>query len=347
MQIKRRALTAGATFFLAAATGHVMQNGGSISASLELFRPAATAESTPGPSSVAVAGAYQTMTVIDTATVVSLSADAAVPALPTLPNMAAPVLPGGQALGPRMLRVESGYTRPRTDADAAWSAFGLACAEPVLVLSARPGATVGLHVSAPCAPSAAVRVTIDGLAFDAATDASGVLDLDLPALSATPAVTATIQGSRALTASTAVSDLAGLRRVAMQWTGSYDLALDAFENGAGWGDPGHVQAGGDLSADGGGVILSLGDADAPQAARARIYSGTARGKAPKIEVSAEVTPRTCGRILTGMLISAGNGGPERKPISLTMPACDSLGGFVVLSVDAASVGPVNLADSGG
>ena len=349
MQIKRRALTAGATFFLAAATGHVMQNGGSISASLNALRPnpvapVAEAAMTASVTLTPATDTAKPLPAINEATVVSLSADAS--ALPTLPDAAMPALAGGQSLKPRMLKVESGYVRAASDADAAWSAFGIACADPVIVLSSRPGAMVGLHLAAPCSPSTSVRVSIDGLAFHAATDASGVLDLDLPALTATPVVTAAIQGAKPLTASAPVGDLAGLRRVAVQWTGGYDLALDAFEDGAAWGDAGHVQAGG-LPSPRGAVILSLGTATGPQDGLARVYSGVAEGDAPKIEVSAEITPRTCGRILTGTILHAGATGVVTEPVSLTMPACDSLGGFVVLSVDATAQGAVSVASSGG
>ncbi len=266
--------------------------------------------------------------------------------MPTLPDITVPALPGGQGLKPRMLTVERGYVHKPSDADAAWSAFGIACAKPVMVLSAKPGAMVGLHLTAPCAPSTGVSVSVDGLSFHTATDASGVLDVDLPALTTKPVVTAAIQGSEPLSMSTALDDMAGLRRIAVQWTGGFQLYLDAFEDGSDWGDPGHVQAGGQPSPDG-GVVVTLGTASGPQDSLAQVYSGTASSKAPKIELSAEVTPRTCGRILTGTLLHAGRDKVVTEPVSLTMPACDSLGGFVVLSVDLKANDAIDVASTGG
>jgi hypothetical protein len=68
----------------------------------------------------------------------------------------------------------------------------------------------------------------------------------------------------------------------------------------------------------------------PDAQVAVVYTGSAQVETVGLEVSSEVSRMTCGRTLSGEVVRPGSG---VEPVSLSMPSCDSLGGYVVMRVD--------------
>ncbi|MFN0115409.1 MAG: hypothetical protein ACKVPY_12105 [Paracoccaceae bacterium] len=324
MQIKRRILTAGTTFFLAAATGHLMQNGGAISAR---FLPGSDVSTASVAAPVPLAKAT-----LDQTSIVPVSAgpqDTAIPKLPDLPDTTIPALASGMALAPRMIRVERGYARRQTAADVRYSAFGLACSDPALTLTAKPGGMIGVTVAAPCQPGARAEVSAAGLVFDTLAGRDGSLRLDVPAFAALADVTVAFPDGTAASGQIAVPDVLTMRRIAVQWTGTQRLQLDVFENGAAWGEDGHVSAASEPEPGLGGV-LSLGDPSLAWPKLALVYSGAGELSSLAAEVSSEVTSATCGREIAGEVLRPG---ASALPVSLRMPDCDGAGGYVVINVD--------------
>lgn len=201
---------------------------------------------------------------------------------------------------------------------------------PRLTALPAPGATIDLILLAPCIPDAAVVVRHAGLAVSARTSASGSLFLTLPAMEGAGAVEVRLPDGAAAEAAVPV-DLAGLRRIALQWQAPDAFQLHAFEGGADYGTPGHVWEGRVEAA--AGAFVRLGDADVPQALLAEVYTFPPAGGPPvRVTAEAEVTAQTCGRDMLGEGLSVGPMGLERVEITLAMPACDAVGDFLVLNI---------------
>ncbi len=352
MQVRRRALMAGATFLLAAATGHVMQSGDTISARLRGMSmvqegitpvPAETAvtplqaslqpEAAPGPADVT------------TAAMVDL------PDLPDLPATQPMALSAGVLLSARLDRLDS-YRRPDSDADARYDGFGFPCVSPTLTLGRADPALVTLAVSAPCHLLEPVTIRHAGLVVTMLTDAAGRTDTVLPALSRDARISIAFADGEAAEAAQTITGLETLRRVAVQWRGRPGLRLNAYENGADHGAEGHVLAAaprGPASAEG-GFLMALGDPSITAPMLAEVYTLPAgpasRPVTADLFVEAEVTASACGRILHGEAIYArADAEPRREPLRLAMPGCDAMGDFVMLALPDLP-GPVNVAAAG-
>lgn len=139
---------------------------------------------------------------------------------------------------------------------------------------------------------------------------------------------------------TDVTSLSFYDRAAVQWKGDAGLQLHAREFGAAYFEPGHVWAenSGDLgtAARGeGGFLIRLGDAQAPEALLAEIYSfpsGTARQDgAVALTVEAEVTAQNCDRAVEAQTLEIREGSGLRvRDLVVEMPDCAATGDFLVL-----------------
>ncbi len=342
MQMKRRVLTAGTTFFLAAATGHVMQNGDTLSARFLGPKVTAAAEVSANPAPIAVTEvAPPRPGRIAEATVTSLSADTTLPAearsvpeLPGLPAADPATLGGGAALAARMLKVEQGAVHADTAADADYDAFGIACAATALNLTVQKPAMFAIKLAAPCHPNERVSISHAGLTVAYMTDAKGALSLDLPALDRSGAVAVRFASGDGVKATRPVPGIEGLHRLAVAWTGGQTFAVNAYENGAAFGAPGHVSAANprDPATAEGGFLVTLGDPSVADPMLAEVYTAPAQ-TAVRVETEAEVTPAACGHMATATAIRVGGDGrgtPE--PLSVAMPDCVSVGDIVLLDM---------------
>ena len=125
-----------------------------------------------------------------------------------------------------------------------------------------------------------------------------------------------------------------MQRFAVQWLGDDRFALNAFRNGATYGEPGHLTAQPLAMLDGiteaGAAVVALGDASAPLPLLAEVYTLPADGKAT-LTIEAQVTAQTCGRELLGETLDSRGGKATVRELTLAMPPCDAIGDFIVLN----------------
>lgn len=378
MQIKRRAITVGTTFFLAAATGHVMQNSDAIGARLRgapaseepvlasiestaATIPAAPAvpEDTAAAPALPDAGAELSATAPAAATATPLPAEpeaepapAAPPpaltasGLPDLPAAEPAVLAADLRLAGRIEKLDAGYARADSAADAAYSVFGIACTEPVLALDPSARGMLKLALSAPCFANERVSISHAGLIFAAATDKAGELRLMLPAMAREAKVEVRFGTGETVAASRTVTGVDSLARIAVQWRGAEGLHLHAFEGGAGFDAPGHVSAAAprDRMTRDGGFVTLLGDPAVDHPLMAEVYTAPA-GTAPgEMMIEAPVTERTCARLVAGQVLRMVPGAePAAETLSFAMPGCDAAGDSLLLGLAPVQVPAVALA----
>lgn len=218
-------------------------------------------------------------------------------------------------------------------AAAAPSQAALAAAPCLEALDAvaTPGAMLTLVLTAPCRPEARVVLRHAGLAVTARTSAAGTLTAMLPALDPAGSVAVQFDDGRRVTAAAPVSDLGGLTRFAVQWMGPDAFALHASAGDADVDSPGHVHAGAPgVRGGAAGHLAVLGDASVDRPLLAQVYTFPADAAAVQLQVEAAITPETCGRDLLGETLQWSDGRTIVRDLTMTMPACDEGGGYLVL-----------------
>jgi hypothetical protein len=336
--MNRRVLTAGSTFLLALAAGHFMQNGRAVAGYLG-----------KGSEPVASVSADAAQVTIVEGSVTELSADtelpmadASLPAIPELPSAEGNTLTGGNALAARMVKVERGYSRAKSAADADYNAFGLTCADAALSLMPAPFGLVDVRLAAPCHANERVTLALGGLTVTYATDAEGGLSVTVPALDQDMRVSAGFAAGDGAEAILTVPEATAITRIAIGWTGTAGFGLNAYENGAAFGSAGHIRAeapGAPGAADRGYMML-LGDAGVADPLLALVYTAPSDGSDARLEVEAQVTAATCARPLSGTAVTLAGGTHSVSDVSLAMPGCDALGDLVVMDVTSALRAPV-------
>ena len=247
------------------------------------------------------------------------------PAAPAL-KPAAPVAPPAAQAAPLP---PSADTAPAQTATAPAPACDM-----TLDLLADSNAMIGITVIAPCRPNQRVMVKHGGLSVTGKTSASGTMFMNLPAMEVQAKLDLTFPDGEKLGSVVEMPEVASLQRFAVQWLDRDAFQLQAFENGADYGQPGHVSAAmphtpaPGLASEGGFVTL-LGDADVDLPMQAEVYTFPIRGSA-EVLVEAAVTPETCGRELLGETISVVGGTVNISELTLAMPECDAAGDILVL-----------------
>ncbi|MCT4559068.1 MAG: translocase [Pelagimonas sp.] len=213
--------------------------------------------------------------------------------------------------------------------------------EPALTAYEMAGAMVKLGLDAPCHPGERVTLRHAGMVFTETMGANGRLTLKVPALTKQAAFSAQFLNGDRVTAEANVSALDFYDRVAVQWQGDSGLQLHAREFGAAYFEPGHVwiENAGSLASTAlgeGGFLMRLGQADVPDAQHTEVYSfpsGTIeRAGQVAMTVELEVTAENCGQTITAKTLELRDAGVLRsRDLSLEIPACDSVGDFLVLN----------------
>jgi hypothetical protein len=323
MDMKRKAARGIAVLAVALAAGHLVQNMGDKKAS-----PAkASAELAVKPAKVETIAAGPEL---------APKADAAQPAAPAL--TVAPMAAGELPLVPKAAEQPA-----IAEADAPLAAKP-ATAETVVTdacnttldLMAEPNAMIGITLVAPCQPNQRVVLRQGGLVVTAMTTSTGALFTAVPAFETLAVVEVAFTDGEKHSAEIAVPELANLRRFGVQWQADDAFQVHAFENGASYGEPGHISAVdpnrplAGMPAKGGFMTLA-GDSTTENPLLAEVYTYPADPTAkPEIVVEAAVTEKTCGRELLAETLSSMGGTLFVTDLTLAMPECDAIGDYLVL-----------------
>ncbi len=199
---------------------------------------------------------------------------------------------------------------------------------------AMPGATARVIVKAPCYADERVEIHHSGLTVTQHTDASGTLDLTIPALSEYAIFLISLENKQGTVATTHIPDMGHYARIALQWQGQTDLQIHALEFGASYGSKGHVSA--NPETQGIGSVVHLGQAGLTDARNLQVYSFPAgrASEAGSIEVTveAEVTAENCGRDLSVQSLELrGDRKLRSHDLTLNIPDCSRTGEFLVLN----------------
>ncbi|CUH84304.1 hypothetical protein [Thalassovita mediterranea] len=206
--------------------------------------------------------------------------------------------------------------------------------DPVMELSAQPGAMVLVSIDAPCLPGARVTLHHNGLMFTHLTDAAGQLVVSAPALSESAVFIADLGNGDGAVGHVMVPDMVQYERAAAQWRGDLGISLHAYEFGATYGEEGHVWAGALSTSAVDAQMVLLGDRDLPESYRAEVYTVPATAAMAgqvQLSIEAEVTVANCDRDIQAEAIQWRAGGQlEVRELSLAVPGCDTVGDFLLL-----------------
>ena len=205
-----------------------------------------------------------------------------------------------------------------------------------LDLKVEPSAMIGLSVVAPCHINQRLVLRHDGLSVTAKTSATGTLTTSLPAFSSDALVSIRFANGEIAEARLSVPQASAVRRFGVQWLGDDAFQVNAFENGAGYGEKGHVSA-----ADPqrplaglpqiGGFLSVLGDDRVDQPMLAEVYTYPTDSNADvQIVVEAAITKSTCARDILGETLADVGGDVTITDLTLAMPDCSAIGDILVL-----------------
>jgi hypothetical protein len=355
MNRKKSLIRGGAVLAVALAAGHLVQtmNSGRVAEApaqpKQIEQVSAGAKAAPPvsdpvlPSTASLGGAGTAPATPDPAApgltvteVAPAPSDAILPAaLPEpVPPLAEPILPalpskdtGAEAEPP--VDMAAVKDAPEAAAPDAMPVATKDCAVD-LALSPAPQATIGVRLTAPCRAGERVVLRHAGLVVAEEIPASGTLDLDLPALKASGEVSALFPDAEVARAAVAIPDAGAVKRFAVQWMADDAFQLHAMENGADYGQPGHVSADTPVSANG-GYMMALGNPTLDLPMMAQVYTWPADAAVvADVVIESAVTETTCGRELLGETISVQAGTVTVKDLTLAMPGCDAVGDILVL-----------------
>ena len=364
---KKRLYTAVAALVIAGAAGHFMQQGANspapqapqLAASEYPAAPEVEAAA-PAPVELAAAPAAPSGPTLDTlaaapeiaplpmAPEVTRSASEPLLALaeaPTAPGVAAAVDIGAGATPaalpdlPIELAAVTDFGSAEREPFAPTPVDGLAdtCAIEASA-TPMPGALVALTVSAPCNSGEEVEFGHAGLRFSEQLGPDGGIELMVPAMTADAVFTVAFANGQQVSAEASVADIADYERVALVWHGATGLQLHAMENGATYGEPGHVWAeapgAAALATEGkGGFVSVLGSTATGYAADVYTYpeSLMPSSAGPEVSIEAQVMENTCGSKIEGLFLRSEAGrAPMETNVSMAVPACDAVGEYLVL-----------------
>ncbi|MGB5835752.1 MAG: hypothetical protein WBH14_01780 [Albidovulum sp.] len=309
MKNMRRVITVGTTFFVAAAVGHVMQSGETISARL---RDASI------PAAVLVSEAENTA--LRDAVLVSASFGGPTN-LPDFPDVEPFALKSSQLLAGRLDGHSTISQLPKTDPVGQHAGFETTCSIGNMTLAPVGWAMLTVTLQAQCNPNEKVVISHSGLKFAIATDDNGRVEFQLPALTNDGLVTAQMASGDSFTARHNVTDLRDLNRLALQWQGNQDLQLIATQHDA-------THAAENL-----GFLTVLGDPSLDHPLLVEVYTAPAGTKLADLRIEVGISDANCARPLRGeTLRMVPNAKPDIAALSFSMPECDAVGDYLMMDV---------------
>jgi hypothetical protein len=202
---------------------------------------------------------------------------------------------------------------------------------------AEAAALAAISLAAPCNSGEDVTFAHAGLTFSEQLGPDGDLFILVPVMAEHAAFTVTFADGQEKAVELVVPDLAGYERVALVWKGATGLQLHALENGADYGEDGHIwaetPADPDAASSGAGGFLSvLGSTADGYAADVYTYpTALMPGAEPVVSVEAEVMENTCATEIKGTILRSNRQGePVMQPLTMAVPGCDAVGEYLVL-----------------
>ena len=205
-----------------------------------------------------------------------------------------------------------------------------------LDLQVEPSAMIGVSLMAPCHANQRLVLRHAGLSITAKTSGTGSLITSLPAFSKDAIVSIRFSDDAVVENTVIVPEATKLRRFGVQWLGDDAFQLNAFENGAGYGEIGHVSAADPQRPMAGkpqigGFLSVLGDDGVDQPMLAEVYTYPTEANAMvKIVIEAAITKSTCARDILGETLADAGGDVTITDLTLTMPDCSAIGDILVL-----------------
>ncbi len=206
---------------------------------------------------------------------------------------------------------------------------------PRLTLAATAGAMIDLRLTATCRANERVVVRHSGLAVTYRTNSVGALSASLPAMTSDVSVSVLFAGGETVQAALVLPEADNHRRFGVQWLGAPSFAVNAFENGADYGMPGHVSAAdphqpGDSLLPLRGFLTVLGDDQVDMPMLAEVFTFPAGSADVPVLVEVAVTDASCGHEILGETLNVVGGVMRVADLSVTMPGCDATGDYLVL-----------------
>jgi hypothetical protein len=325
MELARKAAMMVATLAVALGVGYVMQNG---------FAPQNGRVANAEGMSQRALGENAASTPKDIVPLAAgLEISAAPMVLPALPET--PALPS-TAFAPPDARFVQPDQLPNAAPALAPSPEASDCPVSLDVIASAQ-ATLDLTLIAPCHPSERVVLRHGGLAVTEVSSATGTLFASLPGMEETGDVSVLFSDGQEISAASALPDLPLYRRFAVQWMAEDAFQLNAFENGAGYGEKGHVSASNPQQRLAnvpmrGGYLTTLGDASAPFPLLAEVYTFPLdKADSVDLTIEASITKTTCDRELLGEMLLSESGVVTKTDLSMATPTCDAIGDVLVLN----------------
>lgn len=350
-QVRKIAMFGG-TFAVALGIGFVMQNGDALAARFgtedELRAAQAQVQSQTETSHFIVLDALPEEQIV---TEEETRASADLPLSPVLPDLPEPQTASVSGIATPQLDAKPESIAPPVQVAAADpDTIPMTDATPIIsdemdctpTMSAEVGraAMVTLSIEAPCNTDTRGTLHHQGMMFTFLTDSEGDAVLTVPALAQVAVFIADISNGEGAMSMVDVPDMAMYDRAVLQWQGATGLELHAREFGANYGEDGHVwhDASREMTVsieNGEGFLVQLGDAAAEEALMAEVYTfpsgATAQEGNVRLSAEVEITDQNCGRNIAAQSLQIG---PEKDTsaldLTLTLPACDATGDFLVL-----------------
>ncbi|MAQ36328.1 MAG: hypothetical protein CMO21_03745 [Thioclava sp.] len=206
------------------------------------------------------------------------------------------------------------------------------CGHAVLSVTPAGDGLTKLELSAPCHPDTKLAIRDASLSIAGQTDKSGAFSAILPLLAPMTSLEVTTDGSTIAQVEAAASGLDKINRAIWVTDAQSPLHLNAYENGAQFDDAGHLDVTKPRTPDTslGGYMQSFTSADGK---RIEIYTAPKTLTALKLQLEATLSFEDCGKSVGGRLMRMHGTGTAAMPITLDLPACPSDGGTVVLPLD--------------
>lgn len=196
------------------------------------------------------------------------------------------------------------------------------------------GGIVDLTIDAPCLAYARATLHHQGMMISLLTDGDGQIQVSVPALSADATFIVAFGSDNGALASFDIPEVSTLQRAVLQWQGDDSFEIHAYENGADFGEEGHVwaQTAPVSRNPDRGFVMALGDVQAENALLAQVYTYPRANDVPvALEAAAEITSINCGREVSAQSLRiAPKMDVAAIDLVMTMPGCDTVGDFLIL-----------------